>query len=176
MPNVGSRSFQLANAPRGTRSNSPRVRTRSDRASSYCAPTAAGAPTWNKSSVSGIRALTNWPALVLTSVSPKEGQRRSAMTVTCGCSGVLIAFIGCLGTRRLGSPIAPRHLRTRLWAGEQFSPARRASRLDGVVLQHAQGDDGQGLLVGGFQHHLRGCAGVQRLLPARRAEAPAVAG
>src|ERR1700689_4880493 len=51
-----------------------------------------------------------------------------------------------------------------------------ASDLHRVVLQHPERRDRQGLLVGRFQHHLRREAGVEGFLPARGAEAPAVAG
>src|SRR6185503_4423304 len=46
---------------------------------------------------------------------------------------------------------------------------------DGVLLQVIERNDLQGHRMGGLEHHLGGAAGIERLLPARRAQAPAVA-
>src|SRR5262245_60817988 len=47
---------------------------------------------------------------------------------------------------------------------------------DGVLFQLVERDDVQGHSMGRLEHDLRGGTGVQRLLPARGAQAPAVAG
>src|ERR1700738_3141366 len=53
--------------------------------------------------------------------------------------------------------------------------ARPSAQIDRVALQHLEGDDLQGRLVGCRQPDLGCLAGLERLFPALRAEAPAVA-
>ena len=47
---------------------------------------------------------------------------------------------------------------------------------DGVLDEEFEGDDFEGCLVGGFEHHRAGGAGLLHLQPPRGADAPAVAG
>lgn len=47
---------------------------------------------------------------------------------------------------------------------------------DGVLDEDLEGDDLEGFLVRGFEHDSAGSAGLLHLEPARRADAPAVAG
>src|SRR6476661_5967444 len=56
------------------------------------------------------------------------------------------------------------------------TPATSSLKPDGVLLELVQGHDLQGDGVRALEHDLRGGAGVERLLPAFRAQAPAVAG
>src|SRR5438552_909910 len=53
--------------------------------------------------------------------------------------------------------------------------ATSSLKLDGVFLQLLQRDDLQRHSVGGLEHDLRGAAGSERLFPAVRTQAPAVA-
>src|SRR5262249_8773542 len=53
--------------------------------------------------------------------------------------------------------------------------ARRLGEVECVALQVDELDDLEGGLVGCRQHHAWGGSGLERLLPARRAQAPAVA-
>src|SRR5579883_29714 len=63
------------------------------------------------------------------------------------------------------------------WAKMAASaPATSSLKCDGVLLELVERDDLQGDGVGRLEHDLRRRAGIERLLPARGAEAPAVAG
>src|SRR5262245_54976972 len=55
------------------------------------------------------------------------------------------------------------------------APAISSLSLDSVLLQLLEGDDLQGHRVRGLEHDLRRAAGVERLLPALGAQAPAIA-